>query len=138
MFFAPLKSRYRPKIWKRGLLKTSDHIQIKTKIPNSSQEPPASSKTPNEDLEHGCIKDQWPYQNQDQDAKHQSGTSSFLQISKLGLRGHGCSLHIQNKDNDTKFQTCINSSPVTISRSRSRCKTQVRNLQQTPNPQMRT
>ena len=30
--------------------KTSDHIQIKITMPNSSQEPPASSKAPNEDL----------------------------------------------------------------------------------------
>ena len=29
---------------------TSDHIQIKIKMPNPSQEPPASSKAPNEDL----------------------------------------------------------------------------------------
>ena len=31
------------------LPKTSDHIQIKIKMPNPSQEPPASSKAPNED-----------------------------------------------------------------------------------------
>ena len=30
--------------------KTSDHIQIKFKMPNPIQEPPASSKAPNEDL----------------------------------------------------------------------------------------
>ena len=58
--------------------KTSDHIQIIIKMPNPSQEPPAASKAPNEDLkdmdvhctfkieiqsqhwEHGHIKDQWP------------------------------------------------------------------------------
>ena len=33
-----------------GVLKTNDHIQIKIKMPNPSQEPPASSKAPNEDL----------------------------------------------------------------------------------------
>ena len=56
--------------------KTSDHIQIKIKMSNPSQEPPASSKAPNQDLmdidvlctfkikiesqnlDHGCIKDQ--------------------------------------------------------------------------------
>ena len=55
-------------------------------MPNPSQEPPVSSKAPNEDLkdmdvlctfkikieshnlDHGCIKDQCPYANQDQDA----------------------------------------------------------------------
>ena len=66
---------------------TSDHIQIKIMMPNPNQEPPLSSKTPNEDLkdmdvlcttkikiesqnlEYGCTKDQWPYPNQYQDAK---------------------------------------------------------------------
>merc|ERR1711954_347709 len=70
--------------------KTSDHIHIHIKNPNPSQEPPASPKAPNEDLngmdvlctfkikiesqnlDHSCIKDQWPYPNQDQDAKPQS------------------------------------------------------------------
>ena len=31
--------------------KTSDYIQIKIKMPKPSQEPPASSKTPNQELE---------------------------------------------------------------------------------------
>ena len=76
MFFAPSKSRYRTKIQNIDLPKASDHIEIKMKMPNPSQEPPAFSKTPNEDLkdmdvlctfkikkesqnlDHGCIKDQ--------------------------------------------------------------------------------
>ena len=80
--------------------KTSDHIQIKIKMPNPSQEPPASSKTQKEELrdmdilctikikiksqnlEHVYIKDQWPYPIQDHDAKNQSGTSSILQSPK--------------------------------------------------------
>ena len=33
-----------------GVLKTTDHIKIKIKMPESSQEPPASSKAPNGDL----------------------------------------------------------------------------------------
>ena len=33
-----------------GVPKTSDHIQINLRMPNPSQEPPASSKAPNEDL----------------------------------------------------------------------------------------
>ena len=55
--------------------RTQDHNQINIKMPNTSLEPPASSKTPNQDLkdmnvlctfkiiiesqnmEHGCIKD---------------------------------------------------------------------------------
>ena len=77
-----------------GVTKTSDHIQIKIKMPNPGQEPPAPTKPPNQDLkdmfvlcifkikiesqnsDHGCVKDQCPYLNQDQDAKPQSGTSS--------------------------------------------------------------
>merc|ERR1711954_49130 len=38
------------KIWIKGISKTSDHIQIKIRMPNPSQEPPASSKASNEDL----------------------------------------------------------------------------------------
>ena len=33
-----------------GISKTREHIQIKITMPNPSQEPPASSKAPNEDL----------------------------------------------------------------------------------------
>ena len=76
MFFAPSKSGYKAKIWIMGVSTTRDHIQNKIKMPNPSQEPPASSRAPNKDLEdmdvlctfklkiesqksdHGCIKDQ--------------------------------------------------------------------------------
>ena len=62
-----------------GIWKTPACIQIKIKMPNLCQEPPVSSKAPNQDLkdmdvlctfkikiesqnlEHGFIKDQWPY-----------------------------------------------------------------------------
>ena len=65
--------------------KTSDHIKINIRMQNPSQEPPASSKAPNEDLkdmdvlctfkikiesqnsDHGCVKNQCPYSNHDQD-----------------------------------------------------------------------
>ena len=109
-----------------GVSKTSEYIQIKIKMPNPSQEPPASPKAPNEDLEdmdvlctfnikiesqnleYGCIKNQWPYQKQDQDAKLQPGTFSILQTSKLGLKGQGCSLHLQNQDRELNFGSkCI-------------------------------
>ena len=33
-----------------ALAKTSDHIQIKTKMPNRSQDPPVSSKAQNQEL----------------------------------------------------------------------------------------
>ena len=101
-FLKPSKSRFRAKILITGVSKTSDHIQIKIKTCISGQEHPGSSKDQNQNLksmdalytskikiesqnsEVGCIKDQWPYQNQDQDAK--SGTSRVLQIPKFGLK----------------------------------------------------
>ena len=79
-----------------GISKTSDHNQIKIKMPNPSHEPPASSKAQNKDLkdmnilctftikiegqnfQYGCIKNPWPYPNQDQDAKPQSRSPSIL------------------------------------------------------------
>ena len=101
--------------------KVPDHIKIKIRMSNPSQEPPASSKTPNQDMkdmdvlctfkikiesqnsDQGCVKDPWPYWNQDQDAKSQSETSGILQNPKWGLKGHGCSLHLQNPDRKPKF-----------------------------------
>ena len=83
---------------------------------NTSQEPPAPIKASNQGLkdmdvlctfkielesqnsDHGCINDQWPSPNQDQDDKSQSGTSSILQSLKAGLKGHWCSSHLQNQD----------------------------------------
>ena len=50
MFFAPSKVRQRAKIQNMGPPKTSDHIQIKIKMPNPSQVPPVSSKALNKDL----------------------------------------------------------------------------------------
>ena len=102
-------------------------------MPNPRQEPPALSKAPNEDFkdmdilctfkihiksqnsDHGCIKGQWPYPNQDQDAKPQSGSSSTLQSAKSGLEGHRCSLHLQHQDREPKFRTWLYQRPVTIS-----------------------
>merc|ERR1711954_597101 len=46
----PSKSRQRAKTGNMGKSKTSAHIQMKIKIPNPSQEPPASSKAPYQDL----------------------------------------------------------------------------------------
>ena len=50
MFLEPSKSRERNEIWNIGLSKTSDHIKIKIKIPNPSQEPPGPSKGLRQDL----------------------------------------------------------------------------------------
>ena len=139
-----------------GVSKTSDHIQIKIKMPNPSQESPPSSKAPNDDLkdmdvlctfkikiesqnlDHWCVKDQWPYSNQDQDAKPQSGTSSILQSPKWWLKGHGWFLHLQNQDRKPKFQSWWYKKPVTISKSRSRYRNPGRNLLYPPKPQIRT
>ena len=69
-----------------GVSKTSDYIQIKIKIQTPSYESSESSQSQNQDfkdidvlctfkikiksqnLDHGWIKDQWPYLNQDEDA----------------------------------------------------------------------
>ena len=109
-----------------GVPKTSDHIQINIRMPNSSQEPPASSKAKNEDLkdmdvlctfkikiksknsDHEYIKDQWPYPNQDKDAKPQSGTSSILQSPKSGLQGHEWSFTFKiKKESQNSNHGCI-------------------------------
>ena len=50
IFFVPSKSRWRAKIWIMVVSTTSDLTQIKIKMSNPSQEPPASSKAPNEDF----------------------------------------------------------------------------------------
>ena len=142
------------KSWIMDVSKAIDHIQIKFKIPKPSQEPPASSKAQNQDskciddlctfifksegqkLDHVCIKDQWPYPNQDKDPKSQSGTSSILQCPKLGLERHGCSLHLQNQDRKQQFRTRVYQGPETIIKSRSRFRNLVRNLQHPPAPNL--
>ena len=55
------------------------------------------NKIESQNSEYWCTNGQWPYPNQYQDAKPQSGTSSVLQSPKSGLKGHGCSLHLQIK-----------------------------------------
>ena len=139
-----------------GISKTSDHIQIKITIQNSSQEPRASSNAPNEDLKdrdilytfkikiesqnlkYECIKHQWSFPNQNQHAKTQSGTSNTLQSPKWGLKKYGCFLYLQNHGWEPKFGSWVYQRPVTISKLRSICQTPVRNLQHHPEPQMRT
>ena len=140
-----------------GVPKARDHKQINIQIPDPSQAPPASSEAPNQDLkdmdvlctfkikiesqnlEYVCTKDQWPYPNQYQDAKPHSRTSSVLQSPKWGLKGHGCSLHLQNQDRESKLGSLVYQRPVIISKSRSRCQTPVRNIQhlKTSNPDLK-
>ena len=84
--------------------KADYHIQIKIMMPNPSQEPPESSKAPNEDLkdmdvlctfkiqiespnlDHGCVKDQWSYPNQDQDAKPQLEPPASYKVPNKDLK----------------------------------------------------
>ena len=135
--------------------KTSDYFLIKINMPNPHQEPPESTKGPNQDLmemdilctykikiesqnlEHGCIKDWWPSPNQDQDSKPQLGTSSVLWSPKSGLKGHGFSLPLQNQDRQLELVT-LGVRPVTLSKLRSRGQTLVRALQCPLKPQIRT
>merc|ERR1711954_568034 len=81
-------------------------------------------KIQSQNLDQWCIKDMWPHQNQDQDAKPQSGTSSILQSPKSGVKGNGCSLHLQNQERQPKFRIWLYKRPVTISKSISGCQTQ--------------
>ena len=123
-----------------GVPKTSDLIKINIRMPNPSHEPPVFSESPNQDLkdmgvlctfkikiesqnsDHGCIKDQWPYPNQEQDAKLESGNSSILQSPKWGLNGHECSMHLQNQDREPQFGICVFQRQRTISKSMSGAK----------------
>ena len=113
--------------------KTSDHIQIKIKMPNSCQARPASSKAQNQDLEDMdvlCLLkikidlqnlENWCIKYQNQELKDMD----VLCIFKI-------------KIGSPKFGTWDYQWPMTISKSRSRCQTPVRNLQWPPKPQMRT
>ena len=59
-------------------------------------------------------------------------------MSSKALKGQGCSLYLQNQDKEPKFGSGIYQRPLTISKTRSRCQTLVRNLQHHPRPQIRT
>ena len=61
-------------------------------------------KIKSQNSDHGYIKDQWPYPNQDQDAKPQSETSSPQESPKSWFKGHGCSLHLQIQARELKFR----------------------------------
>ena len=58
------------------------------------------TKIETQNLKHWCVKAQRPYPNQYQDSKPQLETSSVLQSPKSLLKGHGCSLHLQNQDKE--------------------------------------
>ena len=83
---------------------------------NPSQEPPASSKTQNQDLkdmgilctfkikidsqnlEHRCFKDQLSFPNKDQNQNPSQEPLASSKAPNEDLKGHGCSLHLQNQD----------------------------------------
>ena len=64
-------------------------------------------KIESQSSKNGYIKDQWPYQKQNQDHKLWSGTSRVLQNYKSGLKGHGFSMHLQNQDRELKFGSWV-------------------------------
>ena len=83
---------------------TSNNLQIPIsglKEHGCSLHPQNQVREPN--LDPWNIKDQWPYPNQDQHAKCQSGSSGALQSPKWGLKWHVCFLHLQNQDREPKF-----------------------------------
>ena len=138
-----------------GVPKTSDHIQINIRMPNPSQEPPASSKDPNQDIKNMdvlctfkikiepkfriCV-----YQRLLTIPKSISGCKPPVRNlqrppnPKLGIKGTRCSLRHQYHEREPKFGISVYQRPVNISKSISGCKTQVRNLLCPPNPQIRT
>ena len=138
-----------------SISKTTDHIWIKIKMPNPSQEPPASSKASNQDLQDMDVLCTFKIKIESQNSKmglpktseyirikikrlNPSQEYPVFQIPKSGLKGHGRSLPHQIEDGESKFGIWVYQRPVTISKSRSRCKTPVRNLQHPPKPQIRT
>merc|ERR1711954_182275 len=115
MFFAPSKSKEGLKLgpWVYSRPATISKLRSRCKTPvRDLKHPPKpqlstqrtwmffspskSRYSPN--LDHGYVKDRGPYQ--DQDAKPPSGTSSFLNIHKAGLKENECSLHLQSKDGE--------------------------------------
>ena len=145
MFFAHPKLNREPKYWiivnQRPVIKSKAKAGTSSVLQSPNQDLKYMGvlctlkiKIESQNLNHGYIKDQWPYPNQDQDAKPQSGTSSVLQSPKWGLKGHGCSLQLQNQYREPKFGPWVCQRPETISKSRLRCQNQVRDLQCPPKP----
>ena len=134
---------------------TSDHIQIKIKMQNPSQEPPASSKVPNEDLmdmdvlctfiiyienqnfEQGCSKEHCniKIKIKVQNLSLEPPASSKVPNQYFKDMDVLCTFKI--KIESKKNGTWVYQRPMTLSQSRSRCLTQVRTLQHSPKPQIR-
>ena len=124
-----------------GVPKTSVHIQTKIKMPNHIQEPQATSKAPNQDFKDMDVlctfNSRIVSHSQNMGV---SNTSDYIQIKiKMPYPSQNLgSLYLQNQDRELKFGSWVYQRPVTISKSRSRCQTPVRNLQRPPKPQIRT
>ena len=104
-----------------GVPLTSDHIQIKIEDVSLSQEPPLSSKAPDQDLkdidvlctfkikiespnlDHGCVKDQWSYANQDQDAQLQLEPPASSKVPNKDLKDMDvlCTIKIKIESNNS-------------------------------------
>ena len=89
-------------------------------------------------LQHIIFRVKGPFKNYDQDQKRQSGASSILQCPKSGLKGHGCSLDLQNQDREPKFWLWVCLRLVTIFKSWLRCQPPFRSLKQPKKPRIRT
>ena len=132
--------------------KTSDHILYKIKIPNPSQEPPASSEAPIEDLKDIDVLCtlKIKIENQDSDYGYMK-TSYHIQI-KIKIPNPSQESPVSSKapNEDPKDMNVLctfnikierqnwDQRPAIISKSRSRFQTPLRNLQHPPKPQMRT
>ena len=148
------KIRMKSQNSKHGYIKDQWSYPYQDMILNLSNEPPASSKAPNQALkdmdvlctfkikiksknsDHEYIKDQWPYPNQDHDKRPQSEASNILQGLKLWVREHGCSLNPQNQNREPIFVTLVYQRPVTISKSRSRSLNPVSSIHHPSKPQI--
>ena len=146
MFFAPSEPLFRAKfgtyVFQRQLIisKSRSRYQIPVKNlkhPRKSQIQDFKDmdvlctlkfKIESQNSEHRCNKDQWLYENKGQDANPQSGTSNILQSLKSRLKGHECSLHLQNQAGVPKCGSWVYQRQVIISKSISRCIIEVRDL----------
>ena len=87
-----------------GVPKTSDHIQINIRMPNPSQEPPASSKAPNQDLKDMDVLCTFKIKLESQNLEHLCIKASDLIKIKNSMPNpanmnlkQACSLHLKMK-----------------------------------------
>ena len=85
-----------------GVIKTSDHIQIKSQMPNPIQEPPASSKAPNEDFKDMDVLCTLKIRIESVNSEH--GLKKTVTISKSLS---GCKISVRNLQGPPKPQKRI-------------------------------